>query len=36
MDGIENGIQDAVQIVRRTKPVYAVPLLTMPFEEHIH
>jgi predicted metal-dependent peptidase len=30
MDGLKR-IQDAVQIVRRTKPVYAVPLLTMPF-----
>ena len=32
MTGLKR-IQDAVQIVRRTKPVYAVPLLTMPFEE---
>ncbi len=31
MTGLKR-IQDAVQIVRRTKPVYAVPLLTMPFE----
>ena len=33
MTGLKR-IQDAVQIVRRTKPVYAVPLLTMPFEEN--
>ena len=31
MTGLKR-IQDAVQIVRRTKPVYAVPLLTMPFK----
>lgn len=31
MTGLKR-IQEAVQIVRRTKPVYAVPLLTMPFK----